>query len=99
MIAGNRPVNEFLIKCLQCTHVDADARTNRDCSVRSHRQADSRRAGVGHIWHAKSVRTEGRRVGAYKFSRAVIVAMAEGTLPLKRLYSRLLCHSSAVARQ
>ncbi len=78
-------MNEFLVKILQCAHVDADACTNRDCSIRSHRQADTRRAGVGHIWHAKSVRTEGRRVGAYKYERAVIVAMVEGTLPLKRL--------------
>ena len=56
-----------------------------------------RRACMGRIWHVESVRTEGRRVGAYSQVRAVMAAMAEGTLPLKRLDPRSLCNR-AVAR-
>ena len=44
-------------------------------------------------WHAKSARTEGRRVGAYSNVRAVSTETVEGTLPLKRLKPRRLCHS------
>ena len=44
-------------------------------------------------WHAKSARTEGRRVEAYSNVRAVSTETVEGTLPLKRLEPRLLCHS------